>query len=209
MAIYYTQILNSESKKILTGCFSLAGLPLKTDRTILIELKNAIANLPMQLKTFSLHTSKTSNLLYFKVTKKITLASIVDNRTTDKLISKYFEEVESVFASKYIDLDITHYDFDDKLKSLTDTFNKKYNVLLGVEELENTHVTLVESLDTLINRGESIKGLSDLAERVNFETKEMSRKVSQMKRNAKIEQYKIYMAIVVAVFLLLFLYFKM
>lgn len=208
MAIYYSQILNSENKKILTGTFSLAGNPLKSSNEILLELKNAISNLPDQIKIFNLHSTKKSYIFYFKITKKLIISTIVDIRTTDKLISNYFDKVENEYLSTYNEVTNPHYEFDDKLKLIMDTFNKKYNMLLGVEELENTHSALVENLDTLINRGENINLLKDLADKVNYETKEMSRKVSKMKLNAQIEQYKIYGAIVVAIILLLFFYFR-
>ncbi|ELA41019.1 uncharacterized protein VICG_01978 [Vittaforma corneae ATCC 50505] len=208
MAIYYTQILNSDSKKILAGSFSLAGDPLKPNKDLLIELKNAISSLPSQHKVFSLHSTKKTYLFYFKVARDMIMSSIVDSRTTDKLITRYFGDVEKEYTSRYSELRSPHYEFDDKLKSITDSFNKKYNMLLGAEELENTHTALVENLDTLINRGENINILKDLAEKVNLETREMSRKVSQMKLNARIEQYKVYGAIAIAIFLLLLLYFR-
>lgn len=204
MAIYYTQILNPQTKKILTGAFSLAGTPLKPRTDILVDLKNTVASLPSREKTFSLHAHDT--LFYFRVSD-ILLCSITDTRTTATVIAKYFDEVEGAFTARH-DTTQCHYEFDDTIKALTDRFNKRCSVLLGVEELETTHSALVENLDTLINRGENINTLKDLAERVNFETREMSRKVSQMKLNAKIEQYKIYAGVILAVIILMYLYFR-
>jgi len=208
MAIYYTQILNPQSKKILTGSFSLAGVPIKSNTEILVELKNAISSLPSHHGVFNLHSRNKTYLFYFKVASEIIVSSIVDSRTTDKLITRYFEEIEREFRLKHSDFGSTHYEFDDRIKHLTDAFNKRYNVLLGAEELENTHTALVENLDTLINRGENINALKDLADRMNFETKEMSRKVTQMKLNARIEQYKIYAVVIGALLLLLYFYFR-
>lgn len=208
MAIYYTQILNTNTKKILTGCFSLDGSPLKTDKNMLLELKNAINSLPSRENVFSLHPTNKNILFYFKVSKNITLASISDSRTTDKLIKRYFDDLEREFLQKYSNYSDIHYEFDDKIKSMTDSFNKKCNMLLVVEELENTHSGLVENLDTLINRGENINNLRDLAEKVNLETREMSKRVSKMKMNAKIEQYMIYIIIISVLIVLLFFYFN-
>lgn len=208
MAIYYTQILNPENKKILTGSFSLTGTPLKNNTELLVELKNAISSLPVHQKIFSLHSRKNAYLFYFKITGEMVLSSIVDSRTTDKLITKYFGEIERAYKTEHSDFKTTHYEFDDKIKGITDSFNKKYNVLLGVEELENTHTAMVENLDTLINRGENINVLKDLADKVNFETKAMSKKVSQMKLNARIEQYKIYVIVGVVLLILLYFYFR-
>lgn len=207
MAIYYTQILNKESKKILTGSFSLAGEPLKPNKSILVDLKQNISSLPPSQKIFRLHSQDKAYLYFYKIINGLLISSIGDNRTTDKLISKYFEEVEKSYT--YTDNNTTHYDFDDKLKAITDNFNKKYKMLLGVEELENTHTSLVENLDKVIKRGENINNLQDLAEKVNFQTREMSRKVNRMKLNARFEAYKIYAAIVAAIFILVFIFLKL
>lgn len=209
MAIYYTQILNKETKKILSGSFSVAGDPLKASKELLMEMKNAITSIPTdKSKIYSVHSTNRISTFYFKVTDSIIVSSIADNRTTNKVISRYFDEVLKEYAQRYSDNSSTHYEFDDTVKGITDAFNKKCSVLASVEELESTHTALVENLDTLINRGESINSLKDLADKVSMETREMSRKVSRMKLNAQVEQYKIYGVLVVILVLLLFLYFR-
>lgn len=207
MAIYYTQILNKESKKILTGSFSLAGEPLKAEKELLLNLKKSISDIPLNQKIFSLHSENKSRLYFYKIASQLMITTIADGRTTDKLIGKYFDEIEKAYT--FTDYNTPHYEFDDRLKTITDNFNKKYKMLLGVEELENTHTSLVENLDKVINRGENINNLKNLAEKVNFETREMSRRVNQMKRNAKFDEYKLYLIVGIAIFLLIFVFLKL
>lgn len=209
MAIYYSQILNKDTRKILTGSFSAAGVPLKSNTDILIELKKLVAEIPTsEQKTYTVHSKNKLSLFFFKVQDSTIVSSIVDNRTTNKIMTKYFEELLKEYNKRGYDSNTTHYDFDDTMRVITDAFNKKYHILASVEELENTHSALVENLDTLIHRGENINNLKDLADKVSIETREMSRKVGQLKFNAKIEQYKIYGGIVIVLLMLLFLYFK-
>jgi len=76
------------------------------------------------------------------------------------------------------------------------------------KELNEVHNVLVENLDALINRGENINNLRDMTDRLNLETKEMSRKVNQIKRNAKFEQYKIYGVIFLVFVVFIWLFFR-
>jgi len=209
MAIYYTQILNKSTRKILTGSFSLAGNPLKGNKEQLLELKNVISKLPInEQKIFSVHSSNKSIIFFFQVSEDIIIATIADGRTSNKIIAKYFAEVSGPYFKGYTDHRSIHYEFDETIKSITDSFNKKYNVLVSVEELENTHSALVENLDTLIKRGENIDNLNKLSDKISMEAREMSRKVSRMKINAKIEQYKIYGVITLVLVFLMYLYFR-
>lgn len=209
MSIYYTQILSKGTRKILTGSFSAAGEPLKPNKGLLVEMKNAMASIPVdEQKTYSVHSQSKLGIFYFKVAEDIILSSIADNRTTSRMISKYFDEMLKEYTRRYSNNGSTHYEFDDAIKSLTDTFNKKSSIIASVEELESTHTALVENLDTLINRGENINSLKDLADKVGIETREMSRKVSRMKLSAQIEQYKVYGVLIGALVLLLILYFR-
>lgn len=207
MAVYYSQILNKQYKKILTATFSLAGNPLIQEKSILVELKNVVSELPNNEKIYSFHSSNKLINFYFIVTDKFIVSAIADARTTDKIIQKYFDEVIKEYERKYgpNKLNTPHYDFDDTLKQIIDAFNKKYNILVSVEELENTHTTLVENLDSLIKRRENINSLDMLAQRVSMETKQISKKVSDIKFNAQMEQYKIYGGLLVI--FLLFIYF--
>lgn len=209
MAIYYTQILNKETKKILTGSFSLAGSPLKGNKDLLLEIKDCISKIPTEeQKTFSLHSSNRNIIFYFQISKNTLLASISDSRTSNKIISKYFDEISKPYFKSYSDHSAIHYEFDKSIKNITDAFNKKYNVLVSVEELENTHGALVENLDTLIKRGENIDNLSKLSDQISMEAREMSKKVTRMKINARIEQYKIYAVIAMVILIILYLYFR-
>lgn len=206
MAIYYTQILSKNSKKILTASFSLAGVPLKPEKTLLFELKTAVSELPNIQKVYSLNTSNKNLKFYFIISDKLLVSVIADTRTTDRIIQKYFDEVLNEYNKKYNNED-THYDFDDSLKVIMDGFNKKYNILIGVEELENTHSTLVENLDSLIKRKENINNLDLLAQRVNMETREISKKVSNMKFNTKLDQYKVYGVLLMIIILFVYFFF--
>ena len=50
MPVYYAQILNKNTKKILTASFSYSGSSLKTNTEILIELKNISNSIPLEDK---------------------------------------------------------------------------------------------------------------------------------------------------------------
>lgn len=208
MATYYTQILNRNNKKILTGNYSMAGTPLKGDRDLLIQMKNVISKLPTnEEKIFSVHASSKAGMFFFQIVNELIIASIADARTSNKIIAKYFDEILKAYLKNYKDSNTPHYEFDDSIKNITDAFNKKFNLLTSVEELENTHSALVENLDTLINRGENISNLKELANKISMETQEMSKKVNKIKLKAKMDQYKIYAMIIAAIFLIIYLFF--
>jgi uncharacterized protein (UPF0218 family) len=206
MTVYYTQILNKDSRKILSGDYSPAGVPLKTNKTLLYELKDAMKTVSYDSEKIYSYNSQSGNyVFYFQFKSSYLLASITDKKTGAKDISRYFESLIGEYMSKHTDSGVISYEFDDSIRKLSDDYNKKHKLNKGVEELENAHNILVENLDTLVNRGENINNLKSMADKVNFETREMSRRVNQIKRNAQIEKYKIYG--VIAVVLIIILYF--
>lgn len=146
-------------------------------------------------------------MFYLQYKGELLLCCITDKRISSQDISKFFQEINSAYNNTFADNTTPHYEFDDKIKQISDDFNKNKKVSRGVEELESAHNILVENLDTLINRGENINNLKDLADKVSFETKEMSRKVGQIKRNAQMEKYKIYAVIAIVIFIIFYFFF--
>lgn len=208
MVVYYSQILNKKNKKLLSGEYSSTGAALKENKTLLIELKQVLSAAALNEDKIYTFTSKSGDYtFFFKTSEILILAAIADSRFSSKDCSKYFADLSKEFLSKYSDVSIVHYEFDDSIKKISDVFNRRSNFIKGAEELESAHGVLVENLDSLINRGESINNLKDLADKVNFETREMSKRVSQMKRNAQFEQYKIYGIIGVVLLVIIYLFF--
>lgn len=212
MAVCYTQILSKETRKILAGEYSAAGTPLKPDRTLLLELKQAVSVVPAAAgaddgKIYNSSMKRSNYAMYFKVKNGLLVCAIADKYATVKEISKYFDDLLREYTAQYADSSTAHYEFDDRIRRVSDDFNKHSKVARGVEELEDAHHMLVENLDTLINRGESINNLKDLADKVNLETREMSRKVSQIKRNAQIEQYKVYAVVALVLIFIFYIFF--
>lgn len=208
MSIYYTQILNTDARKILSGGYSAAGSPLKSDTSLLKELKQTISSVPLEdEKIFTLASKSGDCVFYFRMQNGLLACAITDKRTGSKEATVYLNDLLAQYRLQFGDAAVPHYEFDDNIRDISDGFNKKLKVSKGVEELEDAHSALVENLDTLINRGENINNLKDLADKVNFETREMSRKVNQIKRNAQIEKYKIYGVVALIIFIIIYFFF--
>lgn len=206
MAIYYTQILNKDTRRILSGDYSSSGVLLKSDKALLYELKDAVKAVSYDdEKIYSYNSRSGHYAFYFQFRGPYLLGCIADKKIGAQDVSRYFESLASEHMSRYADSGAPSYEFDDTVRKMSDDYNKRYKLDRSVEELESAHGVLVENLDTLVNRGENINSLKSMADKVNFETREMSRRVSQIKRNAQIEKYKIYG--VIALVLIVILYF--
>lgn len=205
MAVYYAQILHVDSKKILTGSYSIVGDVIASDKNILKELRQAIRTVPSDVgKICSVSESSGKYTFYFRVMSSVLVCALVDNKTAAGDVEKFFNNILTAYFEKYSDHTATHYEFDDAIRLLANTCNKQSKVARSVEELEHAHNVLVENLDTLVNRGENINNLKNMADKVNLETREMSRKVSQIKRQAQIEKYKIYAIFFIVILIILY-----
>lgn len=207
MAIYYAQLLNKDSKKILSGSFSTNGLLLKNNNQLLHELRKMILSSSYaENKIYSANACSGKYVLYVHYSGLLILSCIADKQVALLKFSQFSKMLTDVYNENYKDQNIVHYEFDDKIKELLDMFNKSHQNNLCVEELENAHNIIVENLDSLINRGENINNLRDLAEKVSFETKEMSRKVGQIKRRNQLEKYKIYGVFVFILLVIMYIF---
>ena len=207
MTLYYAQIVEKNSKKILTGSYSSNGLPLRENKKLLHELKDILAVATAENDRIFTRTSNDNNYTLSLLYKgSLGACLICDRRDKPQEQAGFVGDLLGEYTNTYSDSSsASHYDFDETVKRICDEFNKKSRLSRGVEELESAHSILVENLDTLINRGENLNSLKNLADKVNFEAREMSRKVAQIRRNAMIEKYKMYVG--VGVVLLVLFYF--
>ncbi|KAI4291488.1 hypothetical protein PAPHI01_0762 [Pancytospora philotis] len=206
MTIYYTQILNAESKKILAGDYSGVGQALKSDKSHLKELRKAIFSVPgTASKIFTASDSTGKYVFYFRIDGAVLLCAMADKRTAAAQIEEYFDAVAARYAAAYSEHSTTHYEFDDALRQMADEHNKKPMVSRSAEALDSAHRVLIENLDTIINRGENIDHLKNQAFKMHAGAQELFAKSAEAKRRAQIERYKVYA--VFAAILVLILYF--
>jgi Synaptobrevin len=207
MAIFYTQILNRNTSKILADSGSSDYI--NKDESILKELKQITSTVPGDnAKIYNFKSKNKKHTFYFKNYGSLILSAVSDGKTAERILSRFLDEIARLYKEKYGNEDTPHYDFECTIKKNMSTTNKRADLLEGAEQLEDAHNILVENLDTLINRGENINNLKDMADKVNFESKEMSRKVSKMKFDAKMEQYKIYGVVIATILVLLYFFFR-
>lgn len=211
MILYYTQISNRDTKKILCDAFSNHGFAIKDNKILFFELKDLI-NAPKTVfdKIYSANSKSGNCMLYSKHTTNLIVSCISDKQSNLKNVAKYFDLIIKSYHESYKDFLNVHYEFETTLEKLSNDFNRNLRMSNGIEELESAHNILVENLDSLINRGENINNLKDLADKVSFETKEMSKKVGEIRKNMRYEKYKSYIivAIVVAIIILIFYNFN-
>ncbi len=103
---------------------------------------------------------------------------------------------------------LTYISFDLTLKQITDAYNKNEKIIESNLELHGVDAKLREGLDTLINRGENLDQLRSMAENLNFETKAMSRKAKEIKRKELMDQYKIYLGIIILIIMIYILFLR-
>lgn len=221
MAVLYTQLLNINNKKILTGNHSTNGAFIQEDVEVFTELKHLVAKALHSDNISTLQTNKTYSktsengrfVFYIgalaSFDSQLCVACIADTKTTTKTISVFLDRLFSAVQDgkiKIVNINVACYQNDTVVKQLSDEFNKQERVLSTNEILESTHTSLVENLDNLIYRGESINNLKDMAHNLRQETDFMSKKVRQMRNREKFEQYKSY-AVIAVILLLLFYFF--
>ncbi|KAI5176347.1 hypothetical protein PAEPH01_2279, partial [Pancytospora epiphaga] len=201
--------LNETSKKILSGSYSGIGKAAKSETSLLRDLRQALGTVPPSSdeKVFRLAEARGKYVFYFQKKSGLLICGITDKRTSPEEINACFKKILVEYFNRFKDITETHYDFDDNICNIQDEFNKGSRLSKGVEELEEAHGVLVENLGTLVNRGENLSNLESLADKVNFETREMSRKVSQMKRRAQMEKYKIYALLAFVLMIILYIFF--
>ncbi|KAI5148246.1 hypothetical protein ENBRE01_0206 [Enteropsectra breve] len=209
MAVLYTQIIASTTKKILSGSYSAVGSAIDGDTLVLKELKSTVSNASPSSSNIYEHCYGKSNLVIYVYSKDgLTAAMICDKPTNKAELITFMHEVMNEYKRDFKDTTSAHYEFDENIRKISDGFNRHSGIKKGARELEEAHGILVENLDTLINRGENINVLKSLADKVNLETREISRKVNAIKRNAQMDKYKIYVMIALVLLFVFYLIFR-
>ncbi|OQS55133.1 hypothetical protein EHP00_276 [Ecytonucleospora hepatopenaei] len=207
MAILYTQFLNVNNKKLLSGSCSTQGVFLQEDYELLTELKGLTSKALHPDNILMLQTNKTyqkvsenSKFVFFigvlpLFESSLCVACIADTRSTEKTIAIYFQRLVDNILNNTIritNINVSCYGNDEKIRSITDSFNKEERTLNTNEILETTHAKLVENLDNLIYRGDNINKLKTMSESLKYETQFMSKRVSEMKRREQMKKYQTY-----------------
>ncbi|ORD94055.1 SEC22 [Enterospora canceri] len=222
MAVLYTQLLNINNKKILTGSFSTQGVFLQEDYDILTEMKHLIAKAlhPDNLsvlqsnKTYSKESESGRFTFYIGTIDafehNLCVAVITDTKSTSKTLTAYIGKLNESVQSKLIQIqsiNVSCYQNDEKIQAISDEHNKNVRMINTNEVLESTHSSLVENLDNLIYRGQNINNLKSMAENLRFESEFMSKKVREMKNKEKYEKYKTYGIIAFIMLILIYFFF--
>lgn len=206
MIIYYTEIYDNQTGKTLCSAFSSKGLILEENKMIFLELKGLMSRSNNLSNEIYSANSKTNNLaIYCKHKNRLAVGCVADKDANVDKISEYINSIIINYEKSYDDTLNVHYEYEVRLVKMSNEFNKAYRMSAGIEELESAHNILVENLDSLINRGENISNLKYLAEKVSLETKEMSKKVGDMKMKMRMEKYKTFG--IVGIVLLIMIYF--
>lgn len=175
-----------------------------------MELKQAVVALPAgaDRKLYSVSTRNGRYMMYFETIAELLFGLITEKKGTGNDIPGFIDQLNEEYTKKYSEYNRPHYEFEDKLKSICNERNKESKIHGSINELESVHSVLVKNLDSLINRGENINNLSALADKVNFETKELSMRANQIKLREQMERYKVYGVIGLIVLFVLYLFWR-
>lgn len=202
MTILYTQILKLPEYKIISCSFSLHGEFLQTNNKILQELRNVIQGIPDKTNTkiYDYVCTDKKHTFFMKIINDKVLSTVTDNHSSIELIDDFMSNIEKQMQ----DTDIVN--LEPYLKTESDRYNADNNFLEANIELNKTKVVCVESLNKVVQRGEIIDHLDDLAIKLREAGQRFSTTSRNMYYNDLLTQYSIYVIIVVVLLILYYLF---
>ncbi|KAM0687135.1 Vesicle-associated membrane protein, partial [Conglomerata obtusa] len=179
MTIMYTQILNLPNYKIDACSFSLHGESLSSNNKILSELRNVIQGIPDKSlpKIYDYNCSDDNHTFYLKISNDKAYSIITDRHTSNELATKFLGVVEE----QYNDTD--NIVIEPILKKEADRYNAQNDYLEADLELSKTRNVCIESLNKIVQRGEMIDKLGDLADKLREASHGLSRRSRSMYYN--------------------------
>ncbi|KAM0676466.1 hypothetical protein GVAV_000433 [Gurleya vavrai] len=203
MTIMYTQILTLPDYKIKACSYSLHGESIQSDMKILQELRTVIQGIPDKTSPKVYDYTCTNNLhtFFIKILNQTVISIITDNHTSSELASKFLFNIEE----KTNDTD--NFVLEPILKEESDKFNSQSDFIEADLELSKTRNVCVESLNKIVQRGEMIDKLGDLADRLREASHGLSRKSRSMYYNDLMQQYSVYAVIFAVLFVIFYFFF--
>ncbi|RVD92467.1 synaptobrevin VAMP [Tubulinosema ratisbonensis] len=208
MTILYSQIQLKNDLYILTGSVSQHGTSLQNNQSIFRELQSVITQIPNKSPNFyRFKCSESQYLFYIKIENSFIYSAITDVTNTQSTILNFFANIEAIFKKVYTPGKKNFSFFNDSIKESTDKFNKDSKYLEMGADLEKTKGMYADSLNLLLQRGENLKTINLLAEKLKFASEELKKNSRQMYLDTFVSKYKFIIGIVVLLFL--FFYFLM
>lgn len=208
MTVLYSQIQNKNDLFILTGSVSKHGTSLQNNQSIFKELQTVISKIPNKSPNFySFKCTEGQYLFYIKIENSFIYSAITDVSNTQSTILIYFANLEAIFKRVYVPKQKVYASFNDSIKESTDKFNKDSKFIEMGADLEKTKGMYADSLNLLLQRGENLKTINLLAEKLRFASEELKKNSRQMYLDTFVSKYKIYFVMVVLLFI--FFYFLM
>ncbi|KCZ81022.1 hypothetical protein H312_01569 [Anncaliia algerae PRA339] len=209
MTILYCQIQNKNDLQILTGAISTHGASLNNNNSIFKELQSVISKIPNKTDNFyNFKCSEGKYLFYIKIDNTLIYSCITDTTNTQSTTLNYFANIEAIFKKVY-SFDKKNYSFfNDSIKESTNKFNKDSKFIEVGADLEKTRGMYADSLNLLLQRGENLKTINLLAEKLKFASEELKRNSRNMYLDTFVSKYKIYAVVVVILFILFYFLMK-
>ncbi|KAF7683635.1 Protein transport protein SEC22 [Astathelohania contejeani] len=208
MTILYTQIIKLPEIQLLACAYSKHGSIIEPDKKILKELRNLIIDIPDKSSStpYSYNCTDKTHKIFINIKNDLLYATITDLNSSSSTIQRYVEEVSSNFETVYKGEGINYIAFEKVLKQLSERFNNKSDLMEVDEELKKTRGTCVESLNSILKRGEKIDKLAELADKLDKASKELKRNTRDMYFENVMSQYFTYAIVVLVLFIILYIF---
>lgn len=191
MAILYTQFLSLPDYKIIRDAYSLQGSTIQSHTFLLKNLRTVIQNIPDKSLHKSYEYTHKDFRFFVKVSDKI-IAIITDLTTNSEVAEMYMCSINP----------------QEDLKKASDKFNSKHDYYEADIELKQTKSACVESLNQIVQRGEMIDKLGDLADKLREASYGLNKQSRNMYYKEMINQYFVWLVIVAIIFVIFYLFFK-
>lgn len=188
MTLFYTQIL-SPKKEIKISVFSKHGKHLNSDKKLLIDIKRCIQTLDNQ-KFYQYETG--SYIIYIKIQHDI-LVVVADHSTSIKTVNVFMDH-------------LTNDEFE--IKKLMDKFNSENMDKEIQNEILRTKNICAQSLNQILNRGEKLKQLDEIANQLEMQVQRFQRESKKLIGDSVVAKYFSISVIVIIIFVIFYFFFR-
>ncbi|KAG0442556.1 25.3 kDa vesicle transport protein [Dictyocoela muelleri] len=188
MTIFYTEILTPK-KEIKAAVFSKHGVFLKNNNKFHLEIRKAIN----ALKNENFYQYESGEFIIYIKLEHNFIVVVTDQTTSSNTISVFISHLTNN---------------EEEIKKLMEKFNSQNVEKKIQDEIRKTKDICAQSLNKILNRGERLKQLDELANQLDFQVKKLQRESKKLGNDGMIAKYFAFGAIFVFIFLVLYFIFK-